>query len=278
MRRLEHVGLADAAALADQLERSMTFPPRTRNTWTTAPRGPVFTPHVSRSPILGVDIFCCRSRSVTSVRIASRNCAARSNRSSPAACCMRSVSSAISSSLRPSSSSRASSTARAYSLGRTERGDAWRQAAFDVVLETRTSALAGDDLVAGADAEQPVSQAHRPPAERGRQERPGVDLAVFFDAANHLHPRERFGRRQPKIGVVLVVPEQDVVLRRPLLDQVVLERERLHHRVGDDELDPVGLVEERVGFWIGTVHAEIAADAIPQRARLPDVDRVAGGT
>jgi hypothetical protein len=36
----------------------------------------------------------------------------------------------------------------------------------------------------------------------------------------------------------------------PLLDQVVLERERLDDRIGDDDLEPDDLVEQRIGLGI----------------------------
>ena len=68
------------------------------------------------------------------------------------------------------------------------------------------------------------------------QERAGVDIAVPLHDARHQHARKRFRRRQLQVGVVLIVAQQDVVARRALLDQVVLERQRLDHRVGDDRL------------------------------------------
>ena len=69
------------------------------------------------------------------------------------------------------------STATRYSLGRADLAHARRDAPLDVVLEARPAALAGDHLVARADAEQPVRQRHRPARQRRRQERAGVDSA-----------------------------------------------------------------------------------------------------
>ncbi len=93
--------------------RSTTRPPRTWKTCTTAPAGPIFTPKASRSPRRGVAIFCWRSRSVSTVRIASRSCAACSKRSLDAAvvaCATRGRRSARRAG--PRGSSRASATAR----------------------------------------------------------------------------------------------------------------------------------------------------------------------
>ena len=160
-------------------------------------------------------------------------------------------------------------------LGAADGGHTRRQAALDVVLETRPRALAGDHLVARSNAKQLVRQAHRPPRELGRQQRTRVDVAVALDGARHQHTRKRLGRGQLQVRIVLVIAQQDVELRLTLLDQVVLERQRLDHRVGDDHLQPGDFVEQRVALGIRTVQAEIAAHTIPQRPRLADIDRLA---
>ena len=56
---------------------------------------------------------------------------------------------------------------------------------------------------------------------------------------------------------------------------MVLERQRLHDRVGDDDLEPLGLVQQGVDPRARAVGAEIAADAVAQHARLAHVQRVA---
>jgi hypothetical protein len=132
--------------------------------------------------------------------------------------------------------------------------------------------LPGDHLIARADAEQPVRQRHRLAAKLRRQKRSGIEVARLLDLPRHQHARKRLARRQLQVRVVLVVAQQDVVLRRPLLDQIVLERERLHYRVGDDHLNRRDVVEERVVPRAEPVRTEIAADAVAQRARLADVD------
>jgi hypothetical protein len=120
-----------------------------------------------------------------------------------------------------------------------------------------------------------MRERHRFPREVRRQKRAGVEAAVALDPARHQHTRKGFVHRQLQVGVVLVVAQQDVVFRRALLDQVVLERERLDDRVGDDHVKPYHLVQQRVGFRIAAVGAEIVAHAIAERARLADVNRVA---
>ena len=209
------------------------------------------------------------------VRIASRSCAACSKRSASAASCIRSrkrldedVVSALEEQLRVLDR-------HAVVLGRTDVANARRDAPLDVELEAGASALSRDHLVAGPDAEQPVRQRHGAAAKGSGQERAGIVVAVALHAPGDEHPRERLAGGQLQVGVVLVVAQQDVVARRPLLDQVVLEGQRLHHRVGDDDLEALRLVEQRVDARAGAVRAEVAADAVAQHAGLADIERIA---
>ena len=161
------------------------------NTWMTAPAGPACRPKASRSPSSAVAIFCWRSREradraerVAQVRGLLEPFGGR-GRLHPRPAARRPVRS-----LRPSRKRRACSTARAYSSRRAQRVHARRDAPLDVVLQARPAALAGDLLVARADPEQPVRQGHRPAGEAGRQERPGVHVAVALDTARHEHARD----------------------------------------------------------------------------------------
>ena len=136
-------------------------------------------------------------------------------------------------------------------------------------------ALAGDHLVAGADAEQLVGERHGLARKPRRHERPGVDVAVTLHAARHQHPREWLGRRQLQEGVVLVVTQEDVVLRAPLLDEIVLERQRLDYRVGDDELEADDIIEEGVGLRTRPVGPQVVADPVAERSGLTHVNGLA---
>ena len=151
------------------------------------------------------------------------------------------------------------------------RGDA----ALDVVFEARAAAFAGDHLVARSDAEQTMRQRHGLAGETRRQERAGVEAAIALHAARDEDAREPFVRRQLQIRIILVVAEQDVVLRRPLFDQVVLERQRLDDRIGDDNLKAHDLVEQRIGLRIAAVGAKVVPDPVAERPRLADVNGVA---
>jgi hypothetical protein len=153
--------------------------------------------------------------------------------------------------------------------------DAGGDTAFDVVLETRPATLPGDRLVARANPEQPMRERHRFPCERRRQERACVEMIVALDAARHEHARELFAGRQLQVGIILVVAKQDVVFRDSLLDQVVFERERFDDRVGDDDLEVLRFVEERVDSRTHAVRAEVAAYAVSQHPCFADVQSFA---
>jgi hypothetical protein len=101
-------------------------------------------------------------------------------------------------------------------------------------------------------------------------------MAVALHAPGDEHARKRFAGRQLQIRIVLVVAKKDVVARRALLDEMILERERLHDGVGDDELEALGLVEQRVVTRARAVSAKIAAYTVAKHAGLAHVERIAG--
>ena len=147
--------------------------------------------------------------------------------------------------------------------------DARRDAALDVVLQAGPAAAAVDHLVARPQPEQPVRQHHRAPAKLRREKRAGVEVAVLFiHAPCDEQPGESLARREPQIRIVFVVAEKDVVLWRPLFDEVVLERQRFHHRVGDDHVEAGDLVEQGIVTRAHARGAEVASDPVAQRPRL----------
>ncbi len=166
---------------------------------------------------------------------------------------------------------------RGVAFFRADGRHARRQAAADVVFEARTGAESGNHLVARPDAEHLVGQGHGPARELRRQERAGEKVAPCLNVSGHQHPRKRFGGRQLQIRIVFVVAQQDVVARIALLDQVVLERQGLDDRVGDDDLEARGFVEQRVVARAEAVGAKVAADAIAQRSGLADVEGFSRG-
>ena len=122
--------------------------------------------------------------------------------------------------------------------------DTGRYTPIDVVLQAGAVALAGYYLVARTDAEELVGKRHRLTGQRGRQKRAGVVVAIAgINPAGYLDTRKRFRSGELQVGVVLVVTQQDVEPRCPLLDEMALERQRLDQRVGHDDLERRHLVE-----------------------------------
>src|SRR5688500_20327599 len=71
-------------------------------------------------------------------------------------------------------------------------------------------------------------------------------MSVALDPPCDQDARKRLAGSELQVRIGLVVTQQDVVFRGSLLDQVVLEGERLDHRVGDDHLEARGLFQQRV--------------------------------
>ena len=182
-----------------------------------------------------------------------------------------------SSSFRPSRNSRVCFDRAAVLLRRADRVDARRDAALDVVFEARAAALAGDHLVARPDAEQPVRQRHRLARELRRQER----------ARRRSCRRARRGARPARAET----PRSSSAAgtgsscRRAAGCCISALRclIRLFSSASASTTESVTITSSRATssssasvFGSRAVGAEVVADAVAQRARLADVDRVAG--
>ncbi len=73
----------------------------------------------------------------------------------------------------------------------------------------------------------------------------------------------------------LVVPQDDVEPRPVLLDEVVLEQQRLGVGVGDRDLDVRDLLDQREGLRLDLARHEVAADAVLEATRLSHVQQLA---
>jgi hypothetical protein len=104
-----------------------------------------------------------------------------------------------------------------------------------------------------------------------------VSGAVFAEAARDVNARILFGG-QLDVGISLVVAQQDVETRLPLLDEVVLKRQRLFFVVDQDVIDVGRFGDERAGLGIGEpVVVEVAAHPQAQALGLADVDHPSAG-
>ena len=96
-------------------------------------------------------------------------------------------------------------------------------------------------------------------------------MIVTIDLARDQHAWEIFPNGQLQVGVVLVVAQEDVVFRDPLLDQVIFERQRFDDRVGHDDFQPLRLVEQGVDAGAHALGAQVRAHAVAQDLGLADV-------
>src|SRR5690606_24667589 len=101
-----------------------------------------------------------------------------------------------------------------------------RGAALDLVQQTGARAVLEHRVLAGTQAEDLLQQVDALPRRTAVRERPEVARAARERAAVVGQAREIVGR-QADVRVALVVAEQDVVAWRKLLDEVVLEDQRL---------------------------------------------------
>ncbi|MCX5742351.1 MAG: hypothetical protein NT062_07630 [Proteobacteria bacterium] len=118
--------------------------------------------------------------------------------------------------------------------------------------------------------------------------RPEVARVVVADVAHDLHAREPIALRrgvglgldEPQHEVLLVVAQLHVEARLVLLDQVVLEEQRLLRRRHHDRLDVVDQPREearRDEEPLVAALAEVLPHADPEVLRLADVDHRALG-
>src|SRR5947209_17738376 len=83
-----------------------------------------------------------------------------------------------------------------------------------------------------------------------REEWSVVVATVFFQLASHIHSRKSLPGRQLHVRVSLIVAQQDVEARLLLLNQVVLEGQRLFFVVYNDVLDVYSLAQKRARLGV----------------------------
>ena len=95
------------------------------------------------------------------------------------------------------------------------------------------------------------------------QIRPKVFCAIPGNFAHDFHPRVIFFEIDAHIGVVLVVPQQDIIVRLVFLNQVALQNERFLFAVCDDIFKIRYFIDHRIGLGVFYgVGPKILADAV----------------
>ena len=158
-------------------------------------------------------------------------------------------------------------------VGLTLQADAGRATPLDVVVEAGARGSVGRQVpVTGAHGEDAADDLQR--LAQRRHVRVGPEIAGSGDrhAARHQHPREGLREGHRDSGIALVVGEPDVEPRAVLLDEVVLEQQRLRLVRNDDRFEIGDLADERGALRCGAaVRTEVARHPRAQALGFPNV-------
>ena len=146
-------------------------------------------------------------------------------------------------------------------------------APVQLVLQAGPAAPAIDLDVAVADLEEPVDQFRRAVGGGGREERAEIEGAVLLHLAGDEHLREGVLPGQLHVRVALVVPQQDVVRRPVLLDEVVLQDQGLQLRGADHELQVPDPRHQPPGLGVQLLGVEVALHPVAQHLGLAHVEQ-----
>ena len=164
-------------------------------------------------------------------------------------------------------------------VGLALQADAGCLTAPDVVVEARAVGFVlGEVVAARAHGMQSLHDLERLP--HGAHRRVGAEVArtVVHDTPRDVYTRKRLPHGDFDVGILLVVPHEDVEARPILLDEVGLEDERFglradHQRVHAlDEPNQLAILGAQVRLT-----PEVAAHAATQRLRLADVEHALFG-
>ena len=149
---------------------------------------------------------------------------------------------------------------------------AWPGTPFDVEVEAHL-ALPEDLVAARAEGKQLADRFDRRAQRLRGRVRAEILRPVVQHAPRVVDARKVFRHRQLQVEVVLVVLEPDVEARPVVLDEVVLEDERLDLVGRGDELEIGGPADE-LGHTrrLRVTGGEIRAEPVAEAQRLADID------
>ncbi len=116
---------------------------------------------------------------------------------------------------------------------------------MNVKLQARLGMIARQIHFAGGHQEVTVNEMHQPVRQISREIRPVIRRAIFAQTPCNIHARVFFAG-ELDVWIGLVVSQQDVEARLPLLDEIILQRERLFLVVDQDVVDVASFGEERI--------------------------------
>jgi len=145
-------------------------------------------------------------------------------------------------------------------------------AALDLVLQAWTGAVGEIAVFALAHGKGLLQQAEALANGARTGVRPEIPPLGFLRPAVDAQPRE-FTFRQEYVGIRLIVAQQNVVRRAPLLDQVLLEQQRLGLVGGNGGFDLGDARHQRSGFRRQAGLAEVAGQAFLEVLGLAHIEQ-----
>ncbi len=156
--------------------------------------------------------------------------------------------------------------------------DARRLAAIDMEVQTGPVRRFFRQMPgAGPDCEYPADDFQRLPERRDIGVRTEVAGARNGDPPHDQHAGKRLAQGHGDLRIALVVAQPDVESRLVLLDECVLEQQRLRLGRDDDRLEVGDLPLQHLPLRGALVVGEIVRDARAEIGRLPDVQNLPGG-
>ena len=133
--------------------------------------------------------------------------------------------------------------------------------------------IRAENPCAGAQRKQPAQHGEHLAHARRAHVRAEVFRPILLHAAYQLHARIILPGIDAQIGVVLVVLEEDVVLRPVQLDEVALENQRLQIAVAEHHVEVIDALHHRAHLdRVLPTLMKILADAVLEVDRLAHID------
>ena len=157
-------------------------------------------------------------------------------------------------------------------LRRRHFAHAGRRALAHVMIEAGTHAVAHGPVRTAAQAEGPVDELPGFARRQRRGERPEIARPVPARAADDLQPREGMLHVQPEERILLVIAQDDIVMRPVFLDEARLKEQRLLLRGGGEIVKALGMGEHGPCLDRQPLRTEIGKHPPAQHARLAHID------
>ena len=153
---------------------------------------------------------------------------------------------------------------------------AGRTALADLVMHARAAQLIRIRRLTARPQRKRLPQhfhhlAHSSPANI----RPEIFRAVPDHVVHHLRARIRLPLVDADIGIMLIILEENVVIRLVELDKIAFEHQRFEVRLAQNNIEILDFRDHRLNLWRMLLLHEIAAHAVFKIFRFADINNLA---